>query len=247
MTGSISVAVRRSQWQSKKLFFMTPETMRNDLESGFAPINDIVLVVFDEAHRASGNYAYVEIVNLMKEARAVFRILALSATPGNDTQKVQLVVDNLLIQALQLRTEEAMDVAPYTHHREIVEIIIPPTKELQELVGMYGKIFQPFLQKLVNSKAFTQDNPLLVKPFALISRRDAWRRTKNTLPSSLQGMIEGYFAISISMSSHLEKLMGWGIKSFHEDLVTFDREVKQKASWCYYQQQSGVQAGAIPN
>ena len=206
---------------------MTPETIRNDLESGMAPINDIVLIVFDEAHRASGNYAYVEIVNLMKEARAVFRVLALSATPGNDTQKVQLVVDNLLIQALQLRSEEALDVAPYTHHREIIELVIPPTKELQELVAMFGKIIQPFLQKLVSSKVFTQDNPLMVRPFALISRRDAWRRTKNTLPPSLQGMIEGYFAISISMCSHLEKLMGWGIKSFYEDIVGFDREVKQ--------------------
>ena len=40
-----------------------------------------MLLVIDEAHRATGNYAYCKIIQLIEEARSGFRILSLSATP----------------------------------------------------------------------------------------------------------------------------------------------------------------------
>ena len=40
---------------------MTPQTMNNDLENKLITIDKIVLLIFDEAHRTSGNYAYSNI------------------------------------------------------------------------------------------------------------------------------------------------------------------------------------------
>jgi ATP-dependent DNA helicase MPH1 len=38
----------------------------------------------DEAHRATGNYAYVNIIKKLEETFFGYRIVGLSATPGND-------------------------------------------------------------------------------------------------------------------------------------------------------------------
>ena len=44
-----------------------------------------------------------------------FRVLALSATPGNDPEKVQTVIDNLHINHIEIRTDDAIDIRRYVH------------------------------------------------------------------------------------------------------------------------------------
>ena len=41
---------------------MTPQTMQNDLENSKINPEKIVCLIFDEAHRATGNYAYCKII-----------------------------------------------------------------------------------------------------------------------------------------------------------------------------------------
>ena len=40
---------------------MTPQTLKNDLDNPIFNSSRIVLIVYDEAHRASGKYSYSEI------------------------------------------------------------------------------------------------------------------------------------------------------------------------------------------
>ena len=40
-----------------------------------------MLLVIDEAHRATGNYAYCKIIEMLEAMNIGFRIVALSATP----------------------------------------------------------------------------------------------------------------------------------------------------------------------
>ena len=67
---------------------------------GTCPAQLIVCVVVDEAHRAVGNFAYVDIARRLDAKRVRYRMLALSATPGSDVAKIQevkqTVVDFLL-------------------------------------------------------------------------------------------------------------------------------------------------------
>lgn len=60
---------------------MTPQTLEKDFESGLVDINRVVLLVIDEAHRATGKYAYCKLIQQMEAAGVGFRVLALSATP----------------------------------------------------------------------------------------------------------------------------------------------------------------------
>ena len=52
---------RASQWQSKRVFFLTPQVMQNDITRGVCPADLVCCVVFDEAHKALGNYAYCQV------------------------------------------------------------------------------------------------------------------------------------------------------------------------------------------
>ena len=60
---------------------MTPQTLQSDLAAGIFDATKTVCLVIDEAHRASGNYAYCNIIKLLEEIDVGFRILSLSATP----------------------------------------------------------------------------------------------------------------------------------------------------------------------
>lgn len=54
LLGNIKPSVRAEMWAQRRLFFCTPQSFANDLSSGAVDPWRIVLVVFDEAHRASG-------------------------------------------------------------------------------------------------------------------------------------------------------------------------------------------------
>ncbi len=52
-------------------------------------------------------------------SQAVVRIVALSATPGNDIAAVRGVLQNLFISHIELRHEESPDIVPYTNERRV--------------------------------------------------------------------------------------------------------------------------------
>jgi ERCC4-related helicase len=83
---------------------MTPQAIQNDLRRGACPSEDICLLVCDEAHRATGAYAYAEVVKELAGRCESFRVLALTATPGSDIKAVQEVVTNLCIAKIEIRT-----------------------------------------------------------------------------------------------------------------------------------------------
>lgn len=89
---------RQLAWASKRVVFSTPQTVENDLRRGRLEPSDVICVVIDEAHRATGGYAYCEVVRLLMQFNPHFRVLALTATPGNDAEKVQNVIDALHVR-----------------------------------------------------------------------------------------------------------------------------------------------------
>lgn len=80
MTGKTGPEERRGIWQSRRVFFGTPQTVQKDLDSERLDPQKVVCIVLDEAHRASGEYAYCKVVRQLEASGAKFRILALSGT-----------------------------------------------------------------------------------------------------------------------------------------------------------------------
>jgi Fanconi anemia group M protein len=90
-------------------------------------------VIFDEAHRAVGNYAYVYIAERYAREAANPLVLGITASPGSQSEKIAEICTNLAIEKVQTRTENDSDVAPFVHQREIewVKLIVP--KELLDI------------------------------------------------------------------------------------------------------------------
>ena len=118
LTGSTKRSLRDDEWSAKRIFYMTPQTFENDLLSTTCDPTDVICVVVDEAHRATGNYAYCKVVRHLMYFNPHFRILALTATPGNSAERVQEVVTNLHISRIEIRTEDALDIQPYMHKKK---------------------------------------------------------------------------------------------------------------------------------
>nr|XP_034991434.1 Fanconi anemia group M protein isoform X1 [Zootoca vivipara] len=142
LTGGTQVADRKEIWENKRVFFLTPQIMANDLFRGVCPAVKIKCLVIDEAHRALGNHAYCQVVKELCKYTRQFRILALSATPGSDTKAVQQVISNLLISHIELCTEDSPDIQPYTHQRQVEKCVVPLGKELAEVRNAYIKGMQ---------------------------------------------------------------------------------------------------------
>lgn len=129
LEGSTPKEKRYSLWKQKRVFFCTPQTVLNDLVSDDLDASAIVLVVFDEAHRATGNYSYCQVMQAL-ETRAgcgAFRVIALSATPGSDKRAIQNVLYNLNIEHIEVRTEDDEEIVEHTHlkHVEFIDTKTP--------------------------------------------------------------------------------------------------------------------------
>ncbi|KAJ8727425.1 hypothetical protein PYW07_001544 [Mythimna separata] len=149
MTGHMQATTRKQHWQNKRVFFATPQVIYNDMKSGICPCDKVRCLVIDEAHRARGNYAYCQIISTLDDiGHKIYRVLALSATPGSKVEDVINVVKNLHIAHLELRTENCIDVAPYSHARKITTVIINLGQELSQLRQQYIEILDGYARRL---------------------------------------------------------------------------------------------------
>lgn len=116
---------REEIWANKRVFFATPQVVENDLKRGVLDPKDIVCLVIDEAHRATGSSAYTNVVKFIDRFNSSYRLLALTATPASDLEGVQEVVNNLDISKIEIRTEESMDIVKYMKKRKRKKLKCP--------------------------------------------------------------------------------------------------------------------------
>ncbi|MFO7677054.1 MAG: DEAD/DEAH box helicase [Thermoplasmatota archaeon] len=114
-TGDIPPSKRKSMWESAKIIISTPQVVENDLISKRIDLDDISLIVYDEVHRAVGNYAYVFIAEMYKKQRNSRLSLGMTASPGNDISKILQICKTLEIENIEIRTKYDPDVIPYVH------------------------------------------------------------------------------------------------------------------------------------
>jgi len=111
LSGEINPERRKYLWR-RRIIFATPQVVYNDLIRGFVKIENNWMFIFDEAHRAVGNYAYVKIVDYINAIGKNIRITALTASPG-DKEKTLMIMQSLNIKNIFILTEEDKEVGEY--------------------------------------------------------------------------------------------------------------------------------------
>ena len=124
----------------KRVFFMTPQTLQKDIESNIFDCSKIVLLVIDEAHRATGNYAYCRIIQMLEVMNIGFRIVSLSATPVSKIENLQAIVSALRVTMFEVRDEEDDEIKQYTHDKNILEIVVEKENHICEMENKIYKI-----------------------------------------------------------------------------------------------------------
>jgi len=127
-TGEIPPDRRREMWEGARVVVSTPQVVENDLLSRRISLRDVSLIIFDEAHRAVGNYAYVYIAERYQREGTDRLVLGITASPGSSLERIEEVSTNLGAMRIETKTEADPDVSPFVHEREIevVKVVVPP-------------------------------------------------------------------------------------------------------------------------
>jgi Fanconi anemia group M protein len=147
-TGHVNPERRAELWKKAVIIFSTPQGLENDIISNRIKLEEVSLLGVDEAHRAVGDYSYVWIAKQYYKRAKYPRIVALTASPGSDVERITEVCKNLFIEDIEIRTDQDPDVRPYIQEIEInwVKVLLPPL--FLEIQGYLKKFLKSRLEKL---------------------------------------------------------------------------------------------------
>jgi Fanconi anemia group M protein len=130
ITGEDNVEKRTELWNSR-IICATPEVVRNDLNRKIITSQQFSLVIFDEVHRTTGDYAYSSIAEYFENSNT--RLLGMTATLPSEQEKATEILTRLRISSVAERTEISPDVKPYIKetNTEWINVELPP--ELQSI------------------------------------------------------------------------------------------------------------------
>ena len=147
-TGSISPSKRSGLWDTGRVIVSTPQVIENDILTKRISLEDVTHITFDEAHRATGNYAYTYIAEKYFETAKHPLCLGITASPGSSDEKIAEVCQALHIESVAVKTESDSDVAPYIHKKEIEWKRIELPGEMKEIKELLQKVLEDRYKKL---------------------------------------------------------------------------------------------------
>ena len=130
VTGEDLLSKRKKKWMNS-VVCATPEITKNDFARNIVSPNQFALVVFDEAHRTIGDYAYSIIAKYFQNTDT--RILAMTATLPSEKEKAKEIVTRLRIKNLIERSDESPDVKSYIQKTETEWVRVDLTKEMKAI------------------------------------------------------------------------------------------------------------------
>ncbi len=130
ITGEDLVTKRKKLWMNS-VICATPEITKNDLDRQIVSPTQFNLIIFDEAHRTIGDYAYSGIAERFQNTDV--RILGMTATLPSEKDKATEILNILKITSIAQRNEESPDVAPYVQQTNTQWIIVDLPSEMKEI------------------------------------------------------------------------------------------------------------------
>lgn len=103
---------------------------------------DAVIMLSDEAHHATGGYAYNQVIGMLMCKNPHFRVLALTATPGSTPEALQNLITGLHISHVEIRDEKSRDILPYIHDKVRVISLSSRCGEVLTLLNKLQKMQQ---------------------------------------------------------------------------------------------------------
>lgn len=141
MNGNMKPETRTGIVDGCDVVVSTPQSVANDLEAGRYTLDRFSLVVYDEAHRGTGNYAYVRVAGFCpKSARCV----GMTASPGSSISRIEEVCINLRLRRIDVKSDDDPDVSPYIHYTYVNRIELNVPQELLDASALLRSMLDHF-------------------------------------------------------------------------------------------------------
>jgi len=246
ITGEDLVNKRKKLWMNS-IICATPEITKNDLDRQIVSSNQFNLVIFDEAHRAIGDYAYVGIVERFVGSNV--KIMGLTATLPSEKEKAKEILTNLRISDVAQRTEESSDVKPFIQETRTQWINVELPLELKQMQGLVKKSLDQRYMELKRNGLKVSDTKSLSQ---LLRLRDFVLRSNRRSAKPLFTAIRIHYALNM-LESHgvtsflrfcerTSKKKGAGIKELFENDPNFTQAISLAKS----AQSKGIEHSKIP-
>ncbi len=150
LTGKINAEKRIDLFEKNQIIFYTPQTLRNDLVNLRYSLKDTCLIIFDEAHHATGDYAYTYIADEFRYQNPDGVILGLTASPGASKDKIRILCENLYVskEYIHTRTRKDADVKTYLKPMDIYKIGVNLTELMAQTYYAVQSLLEERLQYL---------------------------------------------------------------------------------------------------
>ena len=236
LTGKTPPDKRAELFSNNQLLFFTPQTLRNDLVNKKYDLSDTCLIIFDEAHHASGDYPYPLIADEYIQQNADGTILALTASPGSSKKKIIDLCNTLHIppENIHIRSRMDADVKKYLKPMDIYKIGVTMKELMKEI---YNAIMNILKERLCYLSHLGFLNPQKKPYFEKVLRKDLIK-----LNLELLGIIKGkgdktgaYIAISVNAQAliihhMLELIEQQGLDILLEYLEKVNKDSRRKSS-----------------
>ena len=246
VTGEDLISKRKKLWINS-IVCATPEITRNDLQRGLVSQEQFSLVIFDEAHRAIGDYAYTSIATSFSNN---VRFLAMTATLPSDKQKADEIIKSLRIKHILQKTDESPDVKPYIQETktEWINVNLPfDMKAIQTclktaLDERYSQLRKNGIQLSLENKSLSA--LLRVRQYVLTQNR----RSAKPLFTAIRityalNILEAHGITSfLKFCERAQKKKGVGVKELFEVDLNFMRAVQLSK----IAQSKGIEHSKIP-
>ncbi len=218
---------RELLWRENKIIVSTPQVIRNDLRAERISLEDVSLIVFDEAHRAVGDYAYVDVAAAYKEIPNRLG-LGMTASPGSSAEKILEVCGNLGITAVEIRTEYDADVVPYLHDLKIEPISVSAPDVSKEIRKLLQTVVDEQVERL-KKLGFLAGKPKVSRKDLLAVGNEARQRLNSGVKDGrLYGAMTAQ-AIAMKADHGIELAETQGLGSLRTYFENVEKDAKSKA------------------
>ena len=230
VTGEDLIAKRKKLWINS-VICATPEIVKNDLDRQIVSPDQFSLVIFDEAHRTVGDYAYSGIAERFANIDA--RIIGMTATLPSEKQKAEEMVKILKIASIAQRTEESPDVSPYVQQTDTQWITVelgPEMKEIQALIKATVDSRYLELKKLGLNLSGSRSMSELLRVREFVLRQN--RRAAKPLFTAIRlihalNVFESHGVTSfLRFCERTQEKKGVGIKDLFENDLNFGKAIR---------------------
>lgn len=227
MTGEVAPPDRELIWRQEDVVVSTPQVVENDLKHERATLGDFGFLVFDEAHRAVGDYAYVAVGGACKEAGSL--VMGMTASPGSDPERILEVCRHLGIEGVEIRTEFDPDVVNYIHDVKVERVRVDMPENMRRIRDLLRAAFKDVASELME-RGFLKERRRANVRDILAAQKEVQRRLARGEKNYHLYSAASTLAVAMKINHAVELVETQGLVALRSYAERLEEEAKEEGS-----------------